>query len=352
MVGLDSNKNVEPIQQQHTHTHTHSAVAYSRRVRGTGKTHREREAELVPCPVCGMNLQRKSMKGHMRHRHKEERTEQKEREDEATGVFVSTMGKNSRDKGTCPVPGCGARITQRYGMRRHFGFRHPMAAVHFPDEGPLQECLECGMKVPNLVAHKGNQLCIRMRERKMRRLQEESNRRAMEVEFKVGGQKIERVPHFKYLGRIVAEDDDDWPSITANIRKARERWAQVARVLVREDATARTMGYFYKTIVQAVLLYAAETWVPTERAMVALNSFHHRCARYIAGDHIRQKSDGEWILPCSEEVLAKCGMFSIEEYIRRRKQTIENYVVRRPIYQTCLSSIASAGFVNQKVWWE
>ncbi len=191
-----------------------------------------------------------------------------------------------------------------------------------------------------------------MQERRARRAQAQANEEASRQVFVVGGQELERVSHFKYLGRILSDDDDDWPAVKANINKARQRWGQVSRILAREGATARTMGYFYKAVVQAVLLYASESWVLTERAKLALNSFHHKCARYIAGEHIQQRPNGEWSLPSSSVVLEKCGLFSMEEYIGRRKETIEAFVTHRPIFQACLDSIASAGNVNQKVWWE
>ena len=73
----------------------------------------------------------------------------------------------------------------------------------------------------------------------------------------------------------------------ANIRKAKARWGQVARILSREGATSGTMAYFYKAVVQAVLLYGSESWVMTQKMWKAVDSFHSSCARYIAGDHIR-----------------------------------------------------------------
>ena len=33
----------------------------------------------------------------------------------------------------------------------------------------------------------------------------------------MGGEKINRVSKFKYLGRVVSEDDDDSPAIEANL---------------------------------------------------------------------------------------------------------------------------------------
>ena len=88
--------------------------------------------------------------------------------------------------------------------------------------------------------------------------------------FKVGGEEIKRVREFKYLGRIVSEDDDDTPAIEANIKKARTKWAMFKRLLTRERASRRVMGHFYKAIVQSILLYGAETWLINPKNMQKL----------------------------------------------------------------------------------
>jgi hypothetical protein len=180
---------------------------------------------------------------------------------------------------------------------------------------------------------------------------EEKNRTADQVEFSVNGTGIEKVGSFKYLGRILSEDDNDWPAIRANIQKARQRWGQIARILAREGASTKVMGYFYKAIVQAVLLYATETWVVTEHSMKALNSFHHRCARHIAGDHIRQNPNGEWYLPATDRVLEVSGLLTVEAYITKRVDTMRALMEGRPIFDQCLASTPSPNNINQKVWW-
>jgi hypothetical protein len=147
-------------------------------------------------------------------------------------------------------------------------------------------------------------------------------------------------------------DDNDWAAIKANIQKARQRWGQVAQILSRQGATSSTMAYFYKAVVQAVLLYASESWVLTERTIKALSSFHNRCARFISGDHIRQKPNGEWILPPTAEVLEKCKLRTVKEYIEKRRRTIRAFVEARPIYEACIASTPTDNNVNQKVWWK
>ena len=47
---------------------------------------------------------------------------------------------------------------------------------------------------------------------------------AERVEFTINGEKIERVKEFRYLGRILTEDDDDSRCIEDQLKRARSRW--------------------------------------------------------------------------------------------------------------------------------
>ena len=75
----------------------------------------------------------------------------------------------------------------------------------------------------------------------------------------MGGEKINRVRKFKYLGRVVSEDDDDSQAIEAKIKKARMKWAMFKRLLTRENASRRVMGCFYNAIVNQSFCMA---WKP------------------------------------------------------------------------------------------
>ncbi len=59
---------------------------------------------------------------------------------------------------------------------------------------------------------------------------------------------------YKYLGRLLAQDDDDIQAIRAQLRKARATWACVGQVLRAENVPPRVAAKFYKAVVQAVLL--------------------------------------------------------------------------------------------------
>ena len=45
------------------------------------------------------------------------------------------------------------------------------------------------------------------------------------------------------------------------------------RILIREGADKRVLGNFFKAVVQAVVLFGAETWVINPRIERALESF-------------------------------------------------------------------------------
>jgi hypothetical protein len=64
--------------------------------------------------------------------------------------------------------------------------------------------------------------------------------------FQCGGEEIKRVKTFKYLGRMVSEDDDDTPAIDANIKKAKAKWAMSKKLLTRKRCSRRVMDIFTK----------------------------------------------------------------------------------------------------------
>ena len=154
--------------------------------------------------------------------------------------------------------------------------------------------------------HHTSQTCRRLR---ARRANEEAAARqadADSVRFYVDGGEIERVTKFCYLGRVLADNDDDTPCINTQLRKARARWTAVARALKREGADAYVMARFYMAVVQAVLLYGADSWTVSKRNMEALERFHKRTARHMTGCQIYRNARGEWSYPDHDQLLRRC----------------------------------------------
>ncbi len=99
--------------------------------------------------------------------------------------------------------------------------------------------------------------------------------------FYVGETALEWVTKFRYLGRILSQDDHDLSACVRNIQRAKAKWAAVSKVLKREGASKKSFARFYLVIVSTVLLYGSDTWVVTRRMEELLTSFHDRCLRHI-----------------------------------------------------------------------
>ncbi len=72
---------------------------------------------------------------------------------------------------------------------------------------------------------------------------------SLQTHFYAYGEELERVEVFKYLGRLLAYDDNDTQAIRANLAKARKTWARVSRVLRAENASPKVCGVFYKATI-------------------------------------------------------------------------------------------------------
>ena len=65
------------------------------------------------------------------------------------------------------------------------------------------------------------------------------------------------VTSFKYLGRMILATDDNWPTVTRNLDQANTVWRRISHILGREGSTPWVYGFFFKAVLQAVLLFGA-----------------------------------------------------------------------------------------------
>ena len=100
---------------------------------------------------------------------------------------------------------------------------------------------------------------------------------------------MELVKHFKYLGRLVTAENDDWMAICHNIKKARSQWAKLRNILKLQTSCTKVMGNFYKAVVQKTLLYGSETWNLISVMLQKLNTFHHTAVRHITQKKVLQR---------------------------------------------------------------
>ena len=93
----------------------------------------------------------------------------------------------------------------------------------------------------------------------------------------------------------------------------------------REGADPFQMGRFYIAVVQAVLLYGAESWKILRREMEALERFQKMAMRYMKGHHIQKDSRRVWHYPEHGEMMKMCGMKPMSHFIRKRRGTLRLY---------------------------
>ena len=175
---------------------------------------------------------------------------------------------------------------------------------------------------------------------------------ALETQFTAYGEELERVKTFKYLGRLMAQDDSDVQAVRANLRKARKVWAQISRVLRSENAEPRVCGMFYKATVQAVLLFGSETWNVSTAMLARLEGFHIRAAYQMARDNKPLRNAGGWEYPASGDVLKEVGLYTVEHYIRVRRDTIAAYIMHQSIFDDCRGRGQRRGSRPRQFWWD
>lgn len=273
-------------------------------------------------------------------------------------VSCRTSMPRAGGKSQCPVQGCTARFAKWREMQVHFHFCHPLDSIHILEEGsaPLPRCKHCGLQTTYWDlnrTHYSSALCAAGRERRRRAQALEDSRRAKEQVFSARGVPLTRVSTFKYLGRILSEDNTDWPAVLKNVKKARAKWAMVRKVLVRDQASPRVSGYFYKAVVQSVLLYGSETWVLTAPVLKQLEAFHHGVARQITGHRARFcRATSEWSAIPIADVLNQAGLLPIRDYVKKRQRKAAEYIATKQIYHEATTATRRSGSAtNRKFWW-
>ena len=77
------------------------------------------------------------------------------------------------------------------------------------------------------MIHQGTKTCLDMHAAKPRREAVSNSTKALEEKSYAYGEELERVEVFKYLGRLIAFDDDDMQAIRESLKKARRHGNEV-----------------------------------------------------------------------------------------------------------------------------
>ena len=121
------------------------------------------------------------------------------------------------------------------------------------------------------------------------------------------GPPLEMVTSLRYLGRVILEVDNDWPAVVRNLAKARSVWRRTTSILSREEAEPKVSGFFFKSVVQLVLLFGTETYVVTPHMIQVLGGFQDQVARKLTGWILRRQADGKWDYTSTAVARAEAG---------------------------------------------
>jgi hypothetical protein len=175
--------------------------------------------------------------------------------------------------------------------------------------------------------------------------------KALQQTFTAYGAELESVEVFKYLGRLLAYNNNDARAVRGNLKKARGVWARLSRTIRAENASPCACGIFYKATVQSILLFGSKTWNLSLQSLKCLEGFHKRAAWRMSGKRLTKLPDGTWTYLNSAAVLDKVGLKNIAHYIGMRRQHIASYIVDKPIFQTCMDRVRRRGSGVCQFWW-
>lgn len=340
--------------------HKMSDEAYDRKITGVGLSYKEKQQSITKCEYCKDEVQLHSLKRHQLS--KKCITERKKIHNNQTDMIClpvnneessNTIILSCNDNGPptkCYYTNCKYSTNKGPLMRKHYRQRHPNDIIIINEEGLLPRCTKCGLFQKNAMSqqHQNSEDCKKFTMRMTKRRQEIMQQAAGNVEFYINGQAVKKVSKFKYLGRIITNDDNDLPAVDYNLCKARATWGRIGKIIKRKtNSNPKVLAIFYKVIIQSILLYGSESWVINNIMIERLNAFHRRCARFITGRHIRMLDDSTWVYPSTTKTLELADLLPIEDYVETRKLTVGGYVEGTDIYAACKEITT-----NRLVWWK
>ena len=134
-------------------------------------------------------------------------------------------------------------------------------------------------------------------EQKRRWLEKKDMRESAVRDFQYYRRPIKMVTSFNYLERFMTALDDNCLAVVGNLQKVQKIWYLLKRILGREGARPRVSGMFFKTVVQALLLFGLETWVMILYMGQDLLGLQYIVARRFTGRQPKRQVDTSWYYP-------------------------------------------------------
>ena len=141
--------------------------------------------------------------------------------------------------------------------------------------------------------------------------------------FNIGGDEIQDVEKFTYLGSIVSSEGGTDQDIVARIGKATTAF-NILRPIWRSRAiSVKTKLRIFNTNVKSVLLYACETWRVTKASNNRIQTFVNRCLRHILRVRWQDKVR-------NEDLWKRAEQQPLHLQVRKRKWRWLGHTLRKP----------------------
>ena len=144
----------------------------------------------------------------------------------------------------------------------------------------------------------------------------------IKLNITIGGQIVEQVDKFQYLGSMITEDGRSTTDVKAKIRMAKGAFRKREELLTRKTLCHGVKKKIVKTIIWPIALYGCETWTLKKEEIDRLNALEMWIWRKMEGVSYKDHKTNEKVLRQVEE--KRC----IVENIRRRKKNLIGHVLR------------------------
>ena len=139
----------------------------------------------------------------------------------------------------------------------------------------------------------------------------------------LGGNRIDEVESFTYLGSIVDRQGGTDADVKSRIGKARAAFIMLRNIWRSRQLLTKTKLRFFNSNVKAVLLYGSETWRTTKSTTKKIQTFINGCLRKILQIHWPETIS-------NRDLWQRTGQLEADKEIRRRRWRWIGHTLRKP----------------------
>ena len=141
----------------------------------------------------------------------------------------------------------------------------------------------------------------------------------------INGIKLETVPSFEYLGRILSHDADDTKAVEHRIGNSWGAFQKVKPILTSKHSNMLAKRKTYETYILPCLLYACETITWKEKLFSKMITFQNHIMRWMTGKRLIDK------IPITE-LLSLEKLTPVEKLIKERKLKWFGHIKRSTLH--------------------